>query len=245
MVFITGTDTGVGKTMITAGLAAGFRKRGYKALAIKPYQTGLISGYDDADIYDFDGPQKEARERINPVALDPPGAPWAASRVSGKPIDPELVLTSIMDLSKENDVLFIEGIGGLYVPITGDLLVIDMIKQLGCPIIIAARGRLGTINHSLLTIHAAEAAGIPILGIIFNGLTRGVDPVTDLNPEIVQNFCSLPVLGEIPVLLTIDLRRGSTKGLLESIQKTIQFDILEHLIFQPADVAAGRLPGVS
>ena len=231
MVFITGTDTDVGKTVITAGLAAIFRRKGYKALAVKPYQTGTASTFSDADIYDFDGAQEESRDNINPVTLEPSGAPWAASRIAETSFDYDAVLKRTRKLTKTHDILFVEGVGGLCVPITGEKLVLDMVKELGCPLIIVARGRLGTINHSLLTIRAAQEAGIPVLGIIISGLTRGVDPVTDLNPEIIQHFTDTAVLGEIPVLLTLDLRRKRTDNLIQNLEKYIQCDVLEKKLF--------------
>jgi dethiobiotin synthetase len=231
MVFITGTDTGVGKTVITAGLAAGFRRRGYKALAVKPYQTGIGSTYADADVYDFDGPQPESRERINPVLLEPPAAPWAASLITGISFNPDSVRQGIVELAQENDVLFIEGAGGICVPISREHLMLDLIRELGCPLIIVARGRLGTINHSLLTIRAAEAAGIPVLGIIYSGLTRGIDKVCDLNPEIIQQFSGVRILGEVPVLLTLDIKNGHTETLMENLEKAVQYAAIEELIF--------------
>lgn len=236
LVFVTGTDTGVGKTVITAGLLSLFREKGYKSLAIKPFQTGALSTTGkltspDAMFYEIDGPQEESFEVINPICLEPPAAPWVASILTKEAFDLSKIYQTVKEALPRYDLVLLEGAGGLCVPIKRTLLMADMIRELGCPIIIVARGSLGTINHTLLTVRYAQAQGIPILGVIISGLNQGDDPVADLNPWVIKELSGVPLLGVVPFSPHIDVDRGEPGNLLELLKEALNFNELERLIF--------------
>jgi len=236
LVFVTGTDTGVGKTVITAGLLALFRKRGYRSLAVKPFQTGALDhggklSSTDAMFYEIDLPQAEPAEVINPICMAPPAAPWVASILTKETFDLSKVYGTVKKVLPNYDLVLLEGAGGLCVPIEKDFLMADMIRELRCPIIIVARGSLGTINHTLLTVRYAQAQGIPILGVIISGLNQGVDPVADLNPWVIKELSGVPLLGVMPFSPSIDVDRGEAGNLLELLEESLDFDRLERLVF--------------
>jgi len=236
LLFVTGTDTGVGKTVITAGLLAIFRKKGYKTLAVKPLQTGayrrqgrLLS--PDVMFYEGVGSLEEPAAVLNPVSLEPPAAPWVASLLSKTPIDLHKVYQTVKEVQERYDLVIMEGAGGLCVPIQRSFLTADFIKELGCPIIIVARGSLGTINHTLLTVRYAQSRGIPVLGVVVNGLKPEADPVENLNPWVIKELCGVPLLGVIPYSSFIDVDNRETGNLAELVEQNLELTVLEGAIF--------------
>ena len=153
-IFITGTDTNVGKTLISSWLAlhTGFSY-------FKPIQTGLKEGRDSSEV------QRLANAKIYPesYAYNAPLSPHLAAKIEAEKIDLEKII-----LPQENN-LIIEGAGGVLVPINDKYLMIDLIKKLGAPVIVVARTSLGTINHTLLSLEALRSRNIPIVGVIMNG----------------------------------------------------------------------------
>ncbi|MCL5982174.1 MAG: dethiobiotin synthase [Firmicutes bacterium] len=233
MIFITGTDTNVGKTIVTGGLLLAFRSRGYRTLAMKPFQTGtyLQDGRRISPDGLFYGTQEEPPEIVNPVAMEPPAAPWAATLLTGEEVVTSRAFQAIAEARPRYDLLLLEGAGGLCVPLKQDFLVADLIRELGCPILIVARGSLGTINHTLLTVHYARAQGIPILGVIINGLTQGEDPVADLNPRIIKELSGVPLFGVIPYSSGISMEELKTGDLAELMERFVDLAALEGDIF--------------
>jgi dethiobiotin synthetase len=206
--FITGTDTNVGKTVATAVLATLFQEKNKKVSVMKPVGTGgkdvdgrLIS--EDAiflkDILKLPAPL----ELINPVCLKHPLAPKVAADQTGQEVDLAAVTVAFEYLKDKGkpDIMLIEGVGGILVPIRHDYLVVDMIKQLGFPVIIVARPGLGTINHTLLTTSFLKQEKIPIAGIIFNNVRKSEKSLAEkTNPQEIKRLSGLPILGEIPYL---------------------------------------------
>ena len=157
-VFITGTDTNVGKTFITAGLAGAASLLGYKTGVYKPVQTGYRGGPCVRPKTDLDFVSS-----INPNVITKssyyfhlPAAPALAASIEGIKIDTEIFINDFKELNKKCDVVIVEGAGGFLVPIYEDFLIRDLVKLLNIPLIIVARPDLGTINHTLLTIEAAR-----------------------------------------------------------------------------------------
>ncbi|MFZ5641129.1 MAG: dethiobiotin synthase [Bacillota bacterium] len=236
LIFVTGTDTGVGKTVITAGLFTVFREKGYQTLAVKPFQTGaffregcLIS--PDVMFYRAAGSMGEPPEVLNPVLLEPPAAPWVASVLSGTYIDLDKVRRTIEEVQARYDLVIMEGAGGLCVPIRKDFLMADLVCEMGCPLLIVARASLGTVNHTLLTVRYAQARGIPILGVVVNGMQQGADLVEDLNPWVIRELSGVPLLGTVPYSSLINMDTGEAGNLAELIEKNLNFDELEGVIF--------------
>lgn len=209
--FITGTGTGVGKTIVTIIMGLYLRSHGYKnTIALKPIESGCV--LVDQKLMPPDGSfisdmlwQSESLDLITPVRYQQPLAPYAASLVEGEKFNKASILTHIKSMSKKYDVLLIEGIGGMMVPITKKYFVYNLIKDVGLPVIIVASALLGTINHTLLSVDFAINHGINVAGVIINNSANDTsDQSISSNPKIIKELCPAPVVGEIPYLEIID-----------------------------------------
>jgi dethiobiotin synthetase len=185
--FVTGTDTGVGKTVLAALLVASLNRRYWK-----PIQTGASEGTDRAAVMKWAG---VASEHTHPEAFlfDPPVSPHLAAEQQGERID----LESIRRPQDSNPIV-IEGAGGVLVPINERELMIDLIRRLQAPIVIAARTTLGTINHTLLTIDAARNANLKLIGVVMIGRENSE------NRKAIERYGTVRVVGTIPWLESID-----------------------------------------
>lgn len=196
-VFITGTDTGVGKTITTLVLATLLKDKGINVGVMKPVQCGG----DDAQFLKHQLNLKDTLREINPCFAPEPLSPHLAFHRQRKTIDIRKILKAYETLRKRYDVLLVEGAGGLMVPLREDYFVADLIRDIDSEVIIVARLGLGTINHTLLTVEQAKAKGLKVKGIIFcqnkNGKT-GIPEKT--NPEVIEKLTHTPVLGIIPYL---------------------------------------------
>lgn len=180
---VAGTDTGVGKTVVAAMLAAG-RNAAYW----KPIQSGLVETTDTELVRSLSGLPEEA---ILPEAyrLQTPISPHASAALEGVVIDP-----ARLSLPRVEGRLLIEGVGGLMVPLNDQTLFIDLIRQWGLPVLLVARSRLGTINHTLLSLYALRAYGIEVVGVVMNG------PADPVSRKAIEFYGQVKVLGEVPVL---------------------------------------------
>ncbi len=195
--FITGTDTGVGKTYVTALLLAELRRRGIKAAGFKPIACGP-GGREDARQYWQLMNREVPLNLINPVYLRHSLAPNVAARLEHRRIDLRKVLTSYQALIADYDPVLVEGAGGLLVPIRRGYFMANLARDLALPVVIVARLGLGTINHTLLTVRQAHAFGLKVAGIVLNDTTgrRGLAERT--NVREVPLLCGVPLLGVIP-----------------------------------------------
>lgn len=198
--FITGTDTGVGKTEVAACLARYFKSKDLKVEVMKPVATGVEKICSDAKILKEASGSKEPLNRINPVSLRFPLAPLAAEGLGGKKIDLNIIWQCFKKLDSSSDLMIVEGIGGLMVPVKktkGKIFYVrDMILKMKLPVILVARPGLGTINHTLMTIGMLKAKGIKITGVIFNHASRvKKDLSVKMNPLIIEGLSGIKVLG--------------------------------------------------
>ena len=162
-VFVTGTGTDVGKTVVAAAIARTLAAAGRKVAVFKPAVTGLDDpGEPDHELLRRAAGSRQADERIAPYRYGPPASPHLAAALAGEEIDPALLLAAAREVAAEADALVCEGVGGLLVPLAGEYLVRDLALELGLPLAIAAPPGLGTINHTLLTIESARAAGLEV-----------------------------------------------------------------------------------
>ena len=146
-VFVTATDTGVGKTYLSAAIAAELRRQGLSVGVAKPVLTGL----------DDPGPHDHELLGATPAyTFGPPMSPHLAAALAGVALDPEVLLANAREAAAGHDAVVVEGVGGLLVPLTGDFTVRDMARELALPVVVAARPALGTINHTRLTLEAAR-----------------------------------------------------------------------------------------
>lgn len=229
-IFITGTDTGVGKTIVTAGLALLFKSVGINAGVMKPVQSGHTrddSAGDGATLKKLAG-LEDPIELITPYSFSTPVTPGLAARMEGQSIDPTIILDTLRQLEKKYELILVEGAGGLMVPMGSDWMISDLAKMIGYPLLIVARPSLGTINHSVLTTMMARQLGLDPFGVICNGYKAiDDDPSLDENPKMIEEFSGLPVLGGIPwmqnvnseLLLSTFQEHIDTHHLLASLRK--------------------------
>ena len=201
--FITGTDTGVGKTFVTAGIAAVLKERGVNVGVMKPVETGCaekdreLEPQDALYLKNAAGVSDEL-DLINPYRFKACLAPSIASKLEGKNIDLNRIKECYDTLASKHSLMLVEGAGGLLTPINEAYTVADLIKLLNLPIIIIAASRLGTINHTLLTVRYAQSNGIEVKGIILNYPTLSTDEALSTNQAEIKRFANVPVLGELP-----------------------------------------------
>lgn len=210
---ITGTDTGVGKTFVTAGVVRLFRARGIDCGVMKPAETGhdaRVAGAwpADARTLAMAAGVLDPLEVVCPYVFEPPVAPIVAARRSRRPIVIERIVDCFERLHARHDFVLVEGAGGLSVPLgefgENDHLFdfADLAKLLGIPILIVARAHLGTLNHSFLTVHYARARGVRPVGIVLNGLDPLIaDASVHDNAALAEEMTEVPVLGTVPRLL--------------------------------------------
>ena len=203
-IFITGTDTGVGKTYVARGIAAALRAQGVNVGVMKPVETGCAKRAGSLVPSDAMALMKAAGtddslSLVNPYRFGKPLAPLTAAELEGKRIDPDKILAAYRALSRKHDYLIVEGAGGVMVPLLRKYLYIDLIEALNLPVMIVARPGLGTINHTLLTIEALRSRGVNIAGIVINYTQNGKHGLAEkTNPTIIEELSGVKLLGVIP-----------------------------------------------
>jgi len=202
--FITATDTGVGKTVITAALAKVLRAEGRDVGVMKPVATGCVHRREglvseDAEFLAHAADAPEPLAEINPIRLASPLAPTVAAARAKTELDLAPMWAAWRRLRDAHEILLIEGIGGILCPITRKMAVADMAVRFGMPVLIIARPNLGTINHTALTVEAAKSRGLGVAGIIINRYDRDTEDVAQMTaPEEIQRATGVPVLGLVP-----------------------------------------------
>ncbi len=200
--FITGTDTDVGKTYITAGLGVTFRKMGIDVGVMKPFAAGRAQkkGYKSKDIVIISKAAQacDPENLVNPQFFPIPASPYTAwKNLKTKP-KISTILSSFKKLSKLHDMILVEGMGGIMTPILKDYYVTNLIKEMKIPTVIVIRSKVGTINHTIMTVKMCEKYKIPVKGIIINDFDDGY-PVNELKRDL-QNLTGVKVLCSIPFI---------------------------------------------
>lgn len=202
--FITGTDTGVGKTIVTALLASCTARRGVSVGVIKPVATGGeerdgVLHSPDALFFKETLGLDDPIEIINPVCFREPLAPSVAAGMEGREVDLAVLDGAYASLRQRHDVVFIEGIGGLLVPLKEKFSAADLALRWDVPLLIVARPGLGTINHTALTISCARSKGLGIAGFVMNAChpLHG-DLAEETSPACIEDLCGVPYWGTIP-----------------------------------------------
>ncbi|MCB4757565.1 MAG: dethiobiotin synthase [Elusimicrobia bacterium] len=202
-IFITGTGTDCGKTVIAGGVARALLRKNFNVGVMKPISTGgnpfrepgkrtkWIS--EDAFHLRQAAATSDALDLINPVCLKRALAPWPAARLEKKSIDLERVVSAYRELSRRHDFMVVEGVGGLLVPIKRDYFVMNLISRMKLSAIIVALPGMGTINHILLTVSALKKEGIPLSGVIINQW-QGKSPAERTNPGVLQRILKRRVI---------------------------------------------------
>lgn len=216
-VFVTGTDTGVGKTVVAAALALAAQARGRRVTPLKPAQTGVADRAqgDAAFVARLLG-LETAPEAICPYLLRAPLAPAVAAGLEGRRLDPAIVVRAYEALRADHDYVVVEGAGGVMVPFSDGVDMGGLAERLDLPVVVAARPGLGTLNHTLLTLEALHRRGLTVLGVILSGYPSepGLDALT--NPATLARITPVPLLGAIPFDGAIDVDAGASGSLRET-----------------------------
>ena len=222
--FITGTDTGVGKTLITGGIAAVLRAQGLTVGVFKPIVSGcrdegVLIG-DDTEFLAMCADAQYSLSVISPVTYKTPAAPSVCVEVEKRPINYEEIVTSYKYLCDNTDIVLVEGIGGAMVPIDDEHTVMDLAAEFDLPTVIVARPNLGTINHSLLTIEAVRNAGLPVAGLVISGYKAiDADIAEETAPDVICRFAETNLLSIVPYDEESSVEDGRLgEGVIETLQ---------------------------
>ncbi len=204
--FITGTDTGVGKTVVTGAVIKAIQSFGVRVGAMKPIESGC--GKEGSVLIPYDGTfLKQAAQMIEPITqvtpfcFENPLSPLAASEIEGRQVSIEDLKKAYYRLYREYEAIVVEGVGGLMVPVRKDYFVVDLARDLSLPLLIVIRPGLGTINHTMLTVTYALEAGLEVAGIIINySHPPEYSMAEKTNPGILKEICPVPIIGTFPYL---------------------------------------------
>ncbi len=203
--FITGTDTGVGKTLVTAAIAANLKASGRRVAIFKPIQTGTVDGADDAG---YAGRLADCSAETG-IALADPLAPSVAARLDGTEVDVDAIVRAFDRLGAEHDAVVVEGAGGLLVPIADEFTMAGLAAELSLPLVVVSRPDLGTLNHTALTIEAARARGLEVIGVVISGYPFAPNSAEATNPIEIERLCGVPIIGVVPFLEGLDVEGGN------------------------------------
>jgi len=200
--FITGTDTDVGKTYVTAGLAVTLRKLAIDVGVMKPFAAGIAQkkGFksEDVTILSQAAQVNDPEFLMNPQFFPIPASPYTASKMLNIKPKVSTVLVNFKKLSKLHDLILVEGMGGLMTPIKKNYHIASLIKDMKIPTVIVTRSRIGTVNHTLMTCMMCKKYNIPIKGIIINDFEKGY-PIPQLIRDL-ESLTGVKVLGSIPFI---------------------------------------------
>ena len=207
--FVTGTDTGVGKTVVAASIVATLRARGERVRPLQPVLSGLHEPASDDWPHDHELLARAAGVHPDHVALlryGPPVSPHLAAELAGAPIDADALVASVRAAASGPGVVVVEGAGGLLVPLAPGLGMRDLARSLGLALVVAARPGLGTINHTLLTLEAARSAGLRVAAVVLTPWPEEPTVLERSNRETIAD------VGEVPVAV---LPRVARAGVAE------------------------------
>jgi dethiobiotin synthetase len=232
--FITATDTEVGKTVITGAIAAALKARGVRVGVVKPLasggvanQRGQLVAEDATFLMKAAGMAEDQRALVNSICLQLSLTPAVAAMQAGVHIDMPEVISSCRYSAEKFEQVLVEGVGGIIAPLWEDYLVADMMAELGLPAIIVTRPNLGTINHTVLTVEYAKQRGLKLAGIIINRWNSDqIGLLEQSNLEYIERLTGLPILGKFPVTATISVPEARVDGLAELAEQHLDIDRL-------------------
>ena len=211
-VFVTGTDTDVGKTFVTAGLASALRKLGKNVGIMKPFAAGTPekTGYKSYDVQILANAAQvnDAEELVNPYFFEMPASPFTATQSLGIEFNIKKVIDSFHQLTSIHDIILVEGIGGAMTPIMKDYFVTNLIKDLNLETILITSSRVGTVNHTVMTHKMCQNYGLKIAGIIINTLDPNGYEINVLKRDL-KELTNVPIFGSIPYMADFNLENLS------------------------------------
>lgn len=226
--FITGTDTGVGKTLVSGAIAKILTDRGVKVGPFKPIATGCKHDWEgiispDTEFLAACSNSELPLSTITPLGYVTPAAPIVSAPEEKKDIDLEALVRSYNEIVRNSEFVVVEGIGGIRVPLTTEIDLLDIAAELKLPVIIVARATLGTINHTLLTIDSLLASELKIAGVIINGFeVTGATIAEESAGQIISNCSGVDILTVVPYDETVDIDNPGAPGLGELIMPSMQ-----------------------
>ncbi|HEX6782868.1 MAG TPA: dethiobiotin synthase [Solirubrobacterales bacterium] len=199
-VFVTGTGTEVGKTVVAATIARTLAAAGKRVAVFKPAVTGLEEGVEtDHALLRRASGSGQSDEEIAPYRYGPPASPHLAAALAGEEIDPERLRRAAAEAAEGADAIVCEGVGGLLVPLSPGYLVRDLAADLGYPLVVVASPGLGTINHTLLTLESARAAGLEVVAVVLSPWPAEPSEIEASNRETIATLGAVPVLTLPPI----------------------------------------------
>jgi dethiobiotin synthetase len=216
--FVTATDTGVGKTEVACALLRAARARGLDAGAMKPAESGGGEGRSDCERLREAAGGADLPALVCPYRFQAPVAPGVAARLEG--VTPSLarIVAAAEALANRHAALIVEGAGGLLVPMGEDFTVADVAKALALPVLVVARSGLGTINHTALTCEALRSRGLAIAGVVMNRVAAGGDPSEATNAAEIERLTGTKVLARLPFVAIAAEREVRLAELLAQVQ---------------------------
>ena len=210
-IFVTATDTGVGKTVVTAALAVALLAHEKSVGVMKPVETGVVKGQpSDAGRLTRTAQVSDSLDFVRPYAFRLPVAPLDAARAERRTIKISTIMRAYRQLQAQHDLLLIEGVGGVHVPITPTMDVLDLIKKLRVPVLVVGRVGLGGVNHALLTLNALHERKVSVLALVLNQTCPAKTAVASLQErstvELLREFAGVPVIGPLPYMAGVDAR---------------------------------------
>ena len=215
--FITGTDTGVGKTALTAALLTEARRQGLNAAPLKPVQTGCLRVGSRLIAPDIEfclaaagwAPSDAEADALCPCKLEPACSPHLAAERSGTVVDIDSLLAAYRALRPRYDLLLVEGAGGALVPLREDYLMLDLMRDMGLPVLVAARAGLGTINHTLLTVRELQRAGLDVFGVVLIARQPSDQDIAYSNASAIERHGGVRVLAHMPFFQSLENPDGN------------------------------------
>jgi dethiobiotin synthetase len=217
--FVSGTDTGVGKTLISCALLYGFAARGKRVIGMKPVAAGCNDGGQNEDALQLRAASNVTAnyEQINPYCFTPAIAPHIAAHRAGVTIDISVIAKAYKELAENAELVIVEGAGGLLVPLDAQRDCAGLAKELALPVILVVGMRLGCLNHALLTVEAIAARGLTLSGWVANVVDAGMEFIEE-NVAALQQRIAAPLLGVVPYLLHADARVAAGQLHLERLE---------------------------
>jgi len=221
-IFITGTDTGVGKSIASAVIAMLLRRQGHAVGVMKPVTSGCLERdgmlvSQDAELLCFAAGVAHTPD-CTPYLLKAPLAPSVAASLDGVRIDFQVIRDAYLRLAATSDFVIVEGAGGLMVPLAGGLLMSDLAAHLSLPIAVVARPGLGTVNHTLLTTFSARNLGLEVKGVIINQYPEFPDQAAERAPHLIASLCGSQLLGVFPEVAGED-DRSVVEGVVQMLER--------------------------
>jgi dethiobiotin synthetase len=197
-IFVAGTDTACGKTIVAGAMASALKMKGYRVGVMKPIACG---GREDAEYLRTSAGASDPLSVVNPIFLAQPLSPNVAAGIERKKINLKAIDEALKVLKKKYEILIVEGCGGLLVPLSDHFFVIDLIRRIKSEAVLVSRSGLGAINHSLLSVEALSRRKIKPFGIIFNRTSGGPLSVAErTNPGVISRIAKVPSLGVFPFM---------------------------------------------